>query len=84
MESFNQTVGTGAVGSGSGMADAEEPHEKFPKMGLKLSSSVKSEEGWNTETRDPAGQECLGNRFCAGVSEWDDFWPTGEAIHAGE
>ena len=84
MKAFNQTIGTGVVGGSSGTADAEELHEMVPKMGLELSSSVRSQGGWDTKTRDPAGQECLGDCFCAGVGEGNGFWPTGEAVHAGE
>ena len=58
MKAFNQTIGTGVVGGSSGTADAEELHEMVPKMGLELSSSVRSQGGWDTKTRDPAGQEC--------------------------
>ena len=56
----------------------------FPKMGLELSSWVRSKGGWDAETRNPTKQECLGNCFCADVSEWDDFWSMGEVIHTGE
>ena len=83
VESFNQTVATGVVGSDSGTGDSKELHEMLPKMELELSSSVRSESGWDAETRDPAKQECLGHCFSADVGEWDDFWPTSEAIHAG-
>ncbi len=55
----------------------------FPKMGLELSSSVRSERGRDAKTRDPAKQECLGHCLSAGVGERDDFWPTSKAIHAG-
>ena len=55
-----------------------------PKMGLKLPYSVRSEGGWDAETHNPTKQECLGDCFCAGVGERDDFWSTGEAIHADE
>ena len=46
---FNQTIGTGVVGGSSGTADAEELHEMVPKMGLELSSSVRSQGGWDTK-----------------------------------
>ena len=56
----------------------------FLKMGLELSSPLGSEGGWDIESYDPSKQERLGDRFHAGVGERNDFWPTGEAIHAGE
>ena len=77
-----EIVGTRVVSHGSSTGDAKEFHQVIPKMGLKLSSSVRSEGGWNAKSCDPTKQKYLG--FCAGVSERDDFWPMGEAVHAGE
>ena len=84
MKPFDQPIGTRMVGGGPGTGDAEECHQVFPQMGLELTHSVRSEGGWDAKSCDPTEQECLGHRFCAGVSEWDDFRPTGEAIHTGE
>ena len=84
MKPFDQPIGTRVVGSGPGMGDAEESHQVFPQTALKLSPSVRSEGGWDAKSCDLTKQECLGHCFHAGVSEQDDFWPTSEAIHAGE
>ena len=83
MELFNQTIGAGVVGSGSGTGDSKEFHHVFPKIGLKQSSSVRSEGGWDAKTCDTSKQEWLGDCFSAGVGERDDFWPTSEPVHAG-
>ena len=84
MEPFDQTVGAGVVGGGSDTGYAEEFHQVFPKVGLELASSVRSEGGWNAKSRYPTQQECLDDSLRGGVGERNDFWPTGEAIHAGE
>ena len=45
MEPFGQTIGTRVVGSSSGTGDSKEFNQMFPKMGLELSSLVRSEGG---------------------------------------
>ena len=45
VEPFYQTVGAGVVGGGSDTGYAEEFHQVFPKVGLELTSAVRSG-GW--------------------------------------
>ena len=69
MEPFHQTVGAGVVGGGSDTGDAEEFIQVYPKVGIELASSVRSEGGWDANTRYPTQQECLGDSFRSGVVE---------------
>ena len=73
LESFDQTVATGVVGSCSDTGDSKEFHQMLPKMGLKLFSSVRSGGEWDAESCDPTKQERLDDHFCTGVGERDDF-----------
>ena len=84
MESLDEAVGDGMVGSGSDAVGAEKGHQGGPERRLKLGTTVRCDRCRDTKAAYPCRDEGAGNCLSVDVGNRNGFRPTGEAVNDGQ
>jgi hypothetical protein len=84
VETFNETIGLGMIGSGGLVVNIEERAKVGPEGGSKLRATVRSNNSRKTKAGNPGGEEGGGAVGGGSRGKWDNFRPSGGAVNDGE